>query len=340
MKDMNILITGGAGYIGSAMVDELLTGGAWKVFNRQQMCSFVPDPDIEYDPPNVNVTVIDNLMYKQDGLIPFCRHHDRFTFINGDVRDQELLDKWCDWADVIIPLAALVGFPACERDKLYATQVNEQQIVNIATKYGKKKKVLYPNSNSGYGVGLGDLHCTEETSLTPISTYGKTKCAAERVVLDNGGVAFRLATVFGVSPRMRLDLLVNDFTYKAVTDGYIVLFEKDFKRNFIHVRDVVNAFFFMVRNYDKHQGQVFNLGLSDANLSKWELCQKIKKYVPNFSIQVDEIRKDPDQRNYIVSNEKIEKAGWKPKVSLDDGIKELLQAYKIITSVNKRYSNA
>jgi len=326
---MNILITGGAGYIGSVLVDYILSQ-PWKVAQTG------------FKVPQVNIRIIDNLMYKQDGLIYFCslKHKDCFDFIYGDVRDTDFLLKQADWADVVIPLAAIVGMPACERDKCGAGQINQMQVFELAHAcYKTNKKILYPNTNSGYGLGLGTTYCTEDTPLTPISTYGKTKCEAEKAVLDCGGIAFRLATVFGVSPRMRLDLLVNDFTYKAVTDGYVVLFEKDFKRNYIHVRDVAKAFCHMITDYDQHRGQVFNMGLSDANLSKLELCQKIKEQVPGFSIQVDEIRKDPDQRNYIVSNEKIEKTGWIPEVSLEAGIAELIKAYKIIPNVSKKYAN-
>jgi nucleoside-diphosphate-sugar epimerase len=329
-KEINILITGGAGYIGTVLVDYILSH-PW-VLNPSPFLSSVP---------HVQIKVIDNLMYKQDGMIPFCslKYGDHFDFIYGDVRDEGLLKKHVEWADVIIPLAAIVGMPACERDKAGALSINKDHVCWLAIHKRHDAKILYPNTNSGYGLGQGSMHCTEETPLTPISTYGKTKCAAEWRVLECGGIAFRLATVFGVSHRMRLDLLVNDFTYKAVTDGYIVLFEKDFKRNYIHVRDVAKAFCHMIVNYKDYQGQVFNVGLSSANLSKWELCQKIKEQVPNFSIQVDEIRQDPDKRNYIVSNEKIEKAGWTPEVSLEDGIAELIKAYQIIPNVSKRYAN-
>lgn len=327
---MKILITGGAGYLGSALVDYLLRF-PW-VLNSSDFSSVVPD---------VKIRVFDNLLYKQDSMVKYTMHnYDNFSFVYGDVRDKEILDKHIDWADIIIPFAAIVGMPACERDKLGATAVNRDHVVHIADRCrSSDKMILYPNTNSGYGLGLGTTYCTEETPLTPISTYGKTKCAAEESVLNCGGIAFRLATVFGVSPRMRLDLLVNDFTYKAVTDGYVVLFEKDFKRNYIHVHDVACAFCHMIVNYNKYRGQVFNLGLSSANLSKWELCHKIKEQVPGFSIQVDEIRKDPDQRNYIVSNEKLESTGWQPKVSLEDGISELLNAYKVIVPISKKFTN-
>jgi nucleoside-diphosphate-sugar epimerase len=313
---MNILVTGGAGYIGSVLCEMLLENN-----------------------PNWNVTVIDSLMYKQDGLLHLM-NNPRLNFIYGDVRDYNLLVKWTDWADVVIPLAALVGAPLCERDKSGAEDINQVAVESLAYLCSKNhKKIIYPNTNSGYGLGQGEAECTEETPLIPISTYGRTKCAAEKSVLNMGGIAFRLATVFGVSPRMRLDLLVNDFTFKAVTDGYIVLFEKDFKRNYIHVRDVCSAFLKMIYNYDQHKGQVFNLGLSSANLSKWELAQVIKKYVPNFSIQVDDIATDPDKRNYIVSNEKMEKTGWRPQYTLDAGIQELIKSYQIVKNVHKKYAN-
>lgn len=312
---MNVLVSGGCGYIGSVLC-EVLTNS-----------------------PNFNVTVIDNLMYKQDGLLNII-NRSNLDFVYGDVRDNKLLSKWADWADVVIPLAAIVGFPACERDKTGAKEINHLAIEYLSHICAvKNKKILYANTNSGYGVTDGQSECNEETPLNPITTYGVTKCEAEYAVLDAGGIAFRLATVFGVSPRMRLDLLVNDFTFKAVTDGYIVLFEKDFKRNYIHVRDVCSAFLKMINEYDQYKGQVFNLGLSSANLSKWELAQVIKKYVPNFSIQVDDIATDPDKRNYIVSNEKMEKTGWRPQYTLDAGIQELIKSYQIVKNVHKKYAN-
>lgn len=312
---MKILITGGAGYIGTVLTQELLNLGH-------------------------QVTVIDNLMYKQDGLVSFC-HNPNFNFVNGDVRDQLLLGKYAEQAEVVFPLAAIVGFPACEREKQLATEVNYRQVLFLArNQWREGQKIIYPNTNSGYGVGK-DGECVETDKLTPITHYGVTKCAAEQVIKDHtDGIVLRLATVFGTSPRMRLDLLVNDFTYKAATDGYVVLFEKNFKRNYVHVRDVASAFVFMMNNYDKLKRETFNLGLSEANLTKLELCQIIKKYVPNFSIQSDDIREDPDKRNYIVSNAKVEKAGWKAQIGIDQGVQELLKAYRIIKPVSVRYGNA
>ncbi len=236
----------------------------------------------------------------------------------------------CKEADVIIPLAAIVGFPACAADPKLAKEINFDQIVNIV-RFAQHKKILYPNTNSGYGIAEGQTECTEESPLTPISVYGQTKCEAENFLqTSTDAIIFRLATVFGVSPRMRTDLLVNDFTYKAITDKYIVVFEKTFKRNFIHIEDVANAFLFMLENYDTHKNEVFNVGLSDANLSKQELLEKIQTHVPNFAVVYDDYYEDPDKRNYIVSNEKIESTGWKPMYDLDMGIKQLIQAYQMI----------
>jgi len=263
-----------------------------------------------------------------------------FEFVHGDVRDHNKLLPYIKEADVIIPLAAIVGFPACEKDKRLATEVNYEQIKFILDNTTSNQKIIYPNTNSGYGIGQDGIHCTEETPLNPISHYGITKCDAEKALLDSGrAITLRLATVFGVSPRMRLDLLVNDFTYKATNEGYIVIFEKDFKRNFIHIRDVALTFTYMINEYEKYMGQTFNVGLSSANISKLELAEKIKTYVPEFVIKVDNFKSDPDKRNYIVSNEKLEKTGWRPYYTLDDGIIELIKAYKIILNYNRKFTN-
>ena len=233
---------------------------------------------------------------------------------------------------MIIPLAAIVGFPACAQDPKLAKEINFQQIVNIVKfTNGKGKKILYPNTNSGYGLGTGQLECTEESPLTPISVYGQTKCEAENFLrTSTDAIVFRLATVFGVSSRMRTDLLVNDFVYKAITDKYIVVFEKSFKRNFIHIQDVSNVFLFMLENYDKYKGDVFNVGLSNANLSKQELLEKIQTHVKNFAVSYNDYYEDPDKRDYIVSNTKVELTGWSPKWDIDTGINELIMAYQMI----------
>jgi nucleoside-diphosphate-sugar epimerase len=299
-----VLITGGAGYLGSVIVDKLLSVG-------------------------YRVIVLDKLLFNQTSLLQYTSNPN-FKFIYGDVRNEELLEKLCNEVDIIIPLAAIVGFPACASDPQLAKEINFNQIFNIV-KFAKDKKILYPNTNSGYGIGEGQTECTEESPLNPISVYGQTKCDAENFLRANtSAITFRLATVFGVSSRMRTDLLVNDFVYKAITDKYIVVFEKLFKRNFIHIEDVASAFLFMLQNYDKYKGEVFNLGLSDANLSKQELLEKIQSHVKDFAVSYNDYYEDPDKRDYIVSNEKVEATGWKPEWDLDMGIKQLIMGYQMI----------
>jgi len=303
---MNVLITGGAGYWGSVITETLLDNGYY-------------------------VTCLDKLIFNQVSLLPYTSNPN-FKFVYGDVRNEELLERLCNEVDVIIPLAAIVGFPACDAEPQLANEVNFKQIFNIVkfTK-GKNKKILYPNTNSGYGIGVGQTECTEESPLNPISIYGNTKCGAENFLRSNtDAIVFRLATVFGVSPRMRTDLLVNDFTYKAITDKYIVVFEKTFKRNFIHIKDVASAFLFMINNYDKYKYEVFNVGLSNANLSKQELLEKIQSHVKDFAVSYNDYYEDPDKRDYIVSNAKIEATGWMPEWNLDMGITELIMAYQMI----------
>jgi len=311
----NVLITGGAGYIGCKLTQALAA--------HYQVNS---------------VTVYDNLMYKQDGLFSIL-NDPKINFVYGDVREEKKLLKYIKQADIIIPLAAIVGFPACDKDLDTANKVNNLHVQFIVNNATPGTKIIYPNTNSGYGVGEDGVFCTEKTPLNPISVYGITKCAAEKSVLDNGGISFRLATVFGTSPRFRKDLLVNSFVLKALTDKYIVLFESHFKRNYIHVNDVINAFVLMIHNYDKHKGEAFNVGLSTANLSKLELCEKIKEYVPDFVITTNEFNKDLDKRNYIVSNDKLEAAGWAAYHSLDYGIKELIKSYPILTNTDTKYTN-
>jgi nucleoside-diphosphate-sugar epimerase len=236
-------------------------------------------------------------------------------------------------ADIIIPLAALVGAPLCDRDKIGAESTNAGAIKTLVNVLSKQQRVIIPTTNSGYGIGQKDNYCTEETPLKPISFYGKTKVEAERSVLERGNsISLRLATVFGISPRMRMDLLVNDFTYRAVKDRFIIVFEGHFKRNYIHIRDVAKAFIHAIDNFDSMKGQAYNTGLSDANISKLELCGRIKEQLPDFVYLESPIGEDPDKRDYIVSNEKIEKTGYKPDWSLEMGIRELIKGYTILNS--------
>lgn len=305
MKKNNILITGGAGYLGSVMVPFLLQEG-------------------------YNVTVIDNLMYRQATLLDCCRN-ENFTFVQGDCRDEHLLKKNLKKADIIIPLAALVGAPLCDKDVIAATTINRDAILLLDQLRSSEQHICIPTTNSGYGIGEKGKYCTETSPLNPISLYGKTKIEAEQAVLSSGNaISFRLATVFGVSPRMRVDLLVNDFVYRAVHDKAVVLFEAHFKRNYIHICDVARVFIHGIENFNKMKNRPYNVGLSDANLSKYELCQRIQEHVPSFVFLESEIGEDPDKRDYIVSNARIESTGWKPVFSLDDGIVELIKAYTII----------
>ena len=310
---MKVLVTGGAGYIGSILVPALLERG-------------------------FAVTVLDNFMYGQDSLAAVC-HRPEFSIVRGDVRSMDTMRPLVSEADIIIPLAALVGAPLCDRDPLAATTTNKDAIVGMLADLSRDQQVLLPITNSGYGVGEADTFCTEDTPIRPISLYARDKVAVEQILLDRhpNALSFRLATVFGMSPRMRLDLLVNDFTYRACTDRFIVLFESHFKRNFIHVRDVARAFLHAMDRFDVMKGQVYNVGLSDANLSKLELCQRIQKHLPGFTVHESNVGKDPDKRDYIVSNEKIERTGYAPAFSLDDGIRELIKGFAMIR--NSKYSN-
>lgn len=303
---MKILITGGAGYLGSVITGKMLNAGH-------------------------EVVVLDKLIFNQTSLLVYTANPN-FRFIHGDVRNASLLEKLCNESDAIIPLAAIVGFPACDAEPELAEEINYSQISNIVRfTGGKDKKILYPNTNSGYGIGVGQTECTEESPLNPISIYGKTKCHAEDLLKSStDAIIFRLATVFGVSPRMRTDLLVNDFTYKAITDKYIVVFEKNFKRNFIHIQDVANVFLFMLENYEKYKSEIYNVGLTTANLSKQELLEKIQNHVKNFAVSYNDYYEDPDKRDYIVSNAKIESTGWSPEWDIDRGIKELIMGYQMI----------
>jgi nucleoside-diphosphate-sugar epimerase len=309
---MRVLITGGAGYIGSILTPFLLAKG-------------------------YQVTVLDNFMYKQNSLLDCCKDT-KFNILRGDCRDKKLIKKLLAKHDVIIPLAAIVGAPLCDRDRLAAISINRNAAIMTVGLLSSDQRLVIPITNSGYGIGKKGEYCTEKSPLRPISLYGRTKVEAEEAVLEKGnGISLRLATVFGVSPRMRTDLLVNDFVYRAVFDKAIVLFEAHFKRNFIHIYDVARAFLHGIENYDSLKGEAYNVGLSNANLSKIELCRKIKEKIPEFTFFESQVGKDPDKRDYIISNEKIKKTGWVPKYSLDDGILELIKAYNIIKKND--YSN-
>ena len=276
------------------------------------------------------VTVIDRLMHGQHSLFHLC-HNDRFEFVHGDARDEELMRRLVRTADVLIPLAAVVGAPACDLDPWLAKSVNFDAIRMLNQLRSPDQLVVYPTTNSGYGTKSGDVLCTEETPLEPISLYGQTKSQAEAELLETPRViTLRLATVFGMSPRMRLDLLVNHFTYAAVTDGYITIFEKDFKRNYIHIRDVADCFLHCIEHSDQMTGCPYNVGLDEANLSKEELALQVQCYVPSFYLHFSEIGNDPDKRNYVVSNQRLREAGFEARRSLDQGIPELLKGYRMM----------
>lgn len=308
----NILVTGGAGYLGSTMVPDLLATGH-------------------------KVTVLDNFMFKQASLNHVC-HHPNFSVVKGDIRVESVMAPLMKKADVIIPLAALVGAPLCSLDPVGATTVNHEAIAMMIKLLSKQQIVLMPTTNSAYGTGDENNFCTEESPLRPISQYAIEKVAIEKELMHHeNAISFRLATVFGMSPRMRIDLLVNDFTYRAVVDRCVVLFESHFKRNYVHVRDVSRVFQHALANFDKMKGQIYNVGLSDANVSKKELCEHIQKQIPQFTFIEAPVGKDPDQRNYIVSNAKIEATGYKSEFSLDRGIGELIKGYTMIK--NSLYGN-
>lgn len=302
---MKILVTGGAGYIGAVLVPELLKAGH-------------------------SVTVLDNLMFKQTSLLECCAD-ERFTFVRGDCRDERVLAPLVKAADVLLPLAALVGAPLCDIDRLGATSTNTDAVKSLLKLSSKSQRVLIPITNSGYGIGDKGTECTEDSPLKPLSLYGETKVAAEKAVLERGNaLSFRLATVFGASPKMRLDLLVNDFVYRAVNDRAVVVFEGHFKRNYIHIRDVAKVFLHGMANFEAMKDKPYNVGLEDANLSKLELCAEIAKQVPGFAYLEAAVGEDPDKRDYVVSNKRILATGFKPDWTLARGITELLKAYRIV----------
>ena len=302
---MKILVTGGAGYLGSVLCERLLRAG-------------------------YQVTVVDNLMYRQQSLFHLCADP-RFEFVFGDARDEELMVRLIRQADVLIPLAAVVGAPACDRDPWLAKSVNLEAVKMLNRLRSSDQLVITPTTNSGYGTQSGDVYCTEETPLEPISLYGQTKAQAEAALLETeNAISLRLATVFGTSPRMRLDLLVNHFVHAAVTDRYIVIFEKDFKRNYVHIRDVADCFVYGIEHAEAMVGRPYNVGLDQANLSKEQLAMAIKAHVPDFYIHYSEIGSDPDKRNYIVSNQRLREAGFEAQRSIDEGIVELLKGYRMM----------
>ena len=304
-SSMKILITGGAGYIGSVLTRRLLDEGH-------------------------NITVLDNFMYNPNSLLDCCESS-HFQVVRGDCRDEKLISELASQADVVIPLAALVGAPLCEQDPINAESTNVGAIGTLCRHLSSSQRVLFPVTNSGYGIGEKEKFCTEESPLRPISFYGITKVEAEKIILEReNSVSFRLATVFGVSPRMRLDLLVNDFVWRAVNDRTLVLFEGHFKRNYIHVRDATKAFLHTMENFEAMKGQAYNVGLENANLSKVELCQEIQTILPNFVYLEAPIGQDVDKRDYIVSNQKIMETGFVPDWTLPKGIEELVKSYTIL----------
>ncbi len=309
---MKILVTGGAGYIGSVLTPELLSNGH-------------------------EVTVVDNFMYEQNSLAHVC-YLPSLEIVRGDVRSREIMKSVLANQNVIIPLAAYVGAPLCASDPVGARTVNKEAIELMLELISPDQLILMPTTNSAYGSGDKNNFCTEDSILNPISQYAIDKVAVEKMLMQHqNAISFRLATVFGMSPRMRIDLLVNDFVYRAVHDKFVVLFESHFKRNYVHIRDVVRVFMHALDNSSRMKGNIYNVGLSDANVSKRELCERISKYIPDFTFLEAPIGKDPDQRNYIVSNAKIEATGFATAFSLDDGISELIKGYMMLR--NTRYGN-
>ena len=309
---MKIVITGGAGYLGSILTPQLLQLGH-------------------------QVTVVDSLIFRQVSLTDCCTE-DNFQIIRGDCRNEELMRRATADADVVIPLAALVGAPLCQRDESGAISTNQGAVEMLCRILRPEQKIIYPTTNSGYGIGEKGKFCTEETPLKPISLYGLTKVRAEDAVLKRGNcVTFRLATVFGLSPRMRLDLLVNDFVYRAVQDRALLIFEGHFQRNYIHVRDVARVFIHTLNNFETMKNKPYNVGLEEANLSKLQLCAKIKEHLPGFVYVEAPIGEDPDKRDYVVSNQRILSTGFKPEWGLDRGIKELIKGFTILR--NSAFAN-
>ena len=309
---MKILITGGAGYLGSVLTPTLLQQGH-------------------------EVTVLDNFLFRQNSLADCCQFQ-TFSVVRGDAREESVMKPLVAKADVIIPLAALVGVPICNTDQTATQTTNYEAVAMLCRLASKQQRILMPVTNSGYGIGEKGKFCTEETPLRPISSYGVTKVKAEEAVLQReNSISFRLATVFGMSPRMRIDLLVNDFVYRAIYDRAVVIFEGHFKRNYIHIRDVARVFVHGLNNFENMRGRAYNVGLDDANLSKIELCEVIKKHLPKFVYLEAPVGEDPDKRDYIVSNARVLGTGYKPEWGLDRGIQELIKGFTILK--NSLYSN-
>ena len=301
----SVLVTGGAGYLGSVLVPALLAEG-------------------------FRVHVLDNFMYRQNSLAQCCAN-ERFSVTNGDTRQEDIVRPLFAKADIIIPLAALVGAPICKKDPVGASSTNLHAIKQIVQLASEDQQILMPITNSGYGVGEKDKYCTEDSALRPLTLYGRDKVAAEQIVLGRkNSISFRLATVFGMAPRMRIDLLVNDFVYRAVNDRFIVLFEAHFRRNFIHVADVARVFLHGITQFESMRGLPYNVGLDEANLSKWELCEEIRRHVSDFTVLEAPVGEDPDKRDYVVSNARVAATGYKPTHSLDDGIVELIKGFAMI----------
>lgn len=306
IKQTHVLVTGGAGYIGSVLCKQLLDRGH-------------------------RVTVLDSFLYRQNSLLDCCAF-ETFRVVRGDCRDERVVTDLLREADVIIPLAALVGAPLCNRDRIGAYTINFEAVQMLAKLASQQQQIIFPVTNSGYGIGQPGVPCTEDSPLRPISLYGETKVKAERVVLDRGNaITLRLATVFGASPRMRMDLLVNDFVWRAVHDRAVVVFEGHCKRNYIHIRDVVKAFLHAMDHFESMKNRAYNVGLDNANLSKLELCREIQRQIPQFVFFEAPIGEDPDKRDYIVSNERILSTGFRPDWSLERGIQELTKCYTIVT---------
>ena len=309
---MNILVTGGAGYIGSVLVPNLLGQGH-------------------------SVTVIDNFMYKQTSLASSIRD-EKLTLVFGDVRDESLMRQYLSKADVIIPLAAIVGAPACDGDPLASQSINKDSILWLLKQLSKHQQIIMPTTNSAYGSGDENNFCDENSPLNPLSLYARDKVTVEKALMEfSNATSFRLATVFGISPRMRLDLLVNNFAYRAISDGFVIVFEGHFKRNYVHVLDVIQAFNLALSHRERFTGEIFNVGLSEANISKIDLCREIQSIIPSFTYLEAPLGKDPDQRNYIVSNQKIENMGFKPTISLQSGLLELIKGLKMFN--HKPFTN-